>query len=126
MVKNTEKVFTTIKLEESTKASGYKIENKVMASWNTQIKTDTRGIGSKEKGLDKERMSIQTAIPTLESGKTTPKTEMESFRWQRVTFTKAIGLMGRKMVSVLVFSNLGKYRFTNGDIYDGNFRNGNR
>lgn len=30
------------------------------------------------------------------------------------------------MVSVLDFSNLGKYRFTNGDIYEGNFRNGNR
>ena len=71
-------------------------------------------------------MNTQMEILTQESGKMILKMVMESLRWQQEIFMRGIGLMVIKMDMVLLFSNLGKYRFTNGDIYEGNFKNGNR
>lgn len=121
-----ERAFTITKQEGSTKESGFKIENTVTESWSMLTKIDTRDIGSREKGQDKGPTNTPMATPTQESGKMTPKMDMAFSKWPPETSTKATGSKARKMVLVLNSSNLGKYRFTNGDIYEGNFSNGNR
>ena len=121
-----EKASITIKPEENIKASGFRIENKATESWSMPIKTDMKATGSEGKDLGKELMNTLMEILTQESGKMTRKTDTECCKWQQVIFTKETGSMVKRTVSVLVFSYLGKYRFTNGDIYEGNFKNGNR
>ena len=126
MAKNTEKVFITIRQEESIKENGFKIRNTATESWNMPTKIDTKVTGLREKDLAKEPTNIPTGILIQESGRTIPKTVTEFSKWPLAIFTRAIGSMARRTDSVLLFSNVGKYRFTNGDIYEGNFKNGNR
>ena len=72
-------------------------------------------------------MNTQMEILIQENGKTTQKMGMEFLRWQLAIDMRATGLMARKMDKVNVFITIkGKYCFTNGDLYEGNFNNGNR
>lgn len=121
-----EKVFTTIKLEESIKENGFRIKSKVMALWSMLTKTSMKATGLKDKGMGKELMNTQMVIHTQESGKTIQKMAMEFCKWQLEICMKEIGLREKRTALVLLFTYLGKYRFTNGDIYEGNFKNGNR
>ena len=72
-------------------------------------------------------MNTQMEILIQENGKMTQKMGMEFLRWQLAIDMRATGLMARKMDKVNVFITIkGKYCFTNGDLYEGNFNNGNR
>ncbi len=71
-------------------------------------------------------MSTQTVTVTLGSGDATLKMVMESCRWPQGTDTRVTGSVERRTAKVIMGDILGKYCFTNGDIYEGNFKNGNR
>lgn len=61
-----------------------------------------------------------------ENGKMTQRTDMVFLRWQLAIDMRVTGLMARKMDKVDISFIKGKYCFTNGDLYEGNFNNGNR
>jgi hypothetical protein len=94
-----------------------KIENKDMVLWNIQTKINSKDTGFEVKDQVKEHTSTLMETLIQVNGKMTQKMATEFLKWQLVIFMKEIGLMVKRMVSVLDFSNLGKYRFTNGDIY---------
>ena len=71
-------------------------------------------------------MNTQMEILIQENGKMTQRTDTVFLRWQLAIDMRVTGLMARKMDKVDILINAGKYCFTNGDLYEGNFKNGNR
>lgn len=62
----------------STKESGFRTRNREKESWSTAIRTCTKGIGLRDKELDKGPTTIQTVTPIAGNGKTTQRTAMAS------------------------------------------------
>ena len=97
-----------------------------MESCNMPIKTNMKVTGWKDNALVKELMNTLMVILTQVNGNATQRMDMVFLRWQLGTDMKVIGLMARKMEKVNILIYTGKYCFTNGDLYEGNFNNGNR
>jgi hypothetical protein len=51
---------------------------------------------------------------------------MVNYKWQPEINTKVIGKEAKRMEQVCIYINIGLYIFANGDIYEGEFENGNR
>ena len=90
------------------------------------MEIDMKEIGEMDKDQDKEFMNILMEMFMKDNGFQISNKDLEDFKWQLEIDIKANGLLEKRMEQVFFNHNSGKYIFANGDIYQGQFENGNR
>lgn len=118
--------FITIVQEVNTRDSGYMTKNMDMELFNMETGISMKEAGETDSDTDKAFTSTQMAIFTRDSGCLITNRGMVSQKWLLEIDIRVSGLQAKRTEQVFLVIIKGKYIFANGDIYEGEFENGNR
>ncbi len=94
--------FTITKLEENTRGSGLRTENKDTALCSMQIRTSMKDTGLEDNVQGKEHTNTQMVTVTQVNGDAILKMAMECYKWRQVTGTRVTGLVEKRMEKVIL------------------------
>lgn len=102
MVKNMEKGFSTIKVEENIRVTGLMIRSMVLESLNMPMEIAMKAPGEMDNAPTMEYTNIRMAMFMMESGATIQKRGTEGWIWRLAISIKEIGKLAKKMAKVFL------------------------